>query len=68
MDEGTATKKIYTGTPGGRRPRFRWFDDVDEQNMRKMQIRIWRTKAENREARASIVPSRAVVPRKTEGR
>lgn len=58
MPESSVVKKVYKGKPGGRRlqgrPRKRWLDDVEE-DLRRMGVRRWRTKAENREEWARIV-------------
>ena len=50
--------KIFEGKLEGRRgrvrPRLRWINDV-EDNLRKLSVRRWRTKALEREEWASII-------------
>jgi hypothetical protein len=51
LPESSATKKIFTGRPGGRRrgrPRKRWVDDL-EDDLHKLGVRRWRVRAESRE-------------------
>jgi hypothetical protein len=52
MAEDRVVKKVFKGKPGGRRlrgrPRKRWLDDVEE-DLRKMGVRRWRSRVENRE-------------------
>lgn len=52
LPETSTTKKIFTGGPGGRRrrgrPRKRWVDDL-EDDLRKLGVRRWRMRAEERE-------------------
>ncbi|PSN50134.1 hypothetical protein C0J52_15092 [Blattella germanica] len=51
MSETRTAKKIFIGKLEGRRrrgrPRKRWIDDVEE-DLRKMGVRCWRRKAEER--------------------
>ena len=58
MDDDRTVKKIFKGNPGGRRyrgmPRLRWLDSLEE-DLRRMGVRRWRKKAENREEWAVIV-------------
>jgi hypothetical protein len=58
MAEDRVVKKVSKGKPGGRRLqgrlRKRWLDDVEE-DLRKMGVRRWRSRAENREEWAIIV-------------
>jgi len=57
MNETTSVKKIFGGKLEGRsgrgRPRLRWKNDV-EDDLRKLPLKRWRTKALNREELASI--------------
>jgi hypothetical protein len=57
MDE-TRSVKIFEGKLEGRRgrgrPRLRWINDV-EDDLRKLGVKRWRTKALDRVERASIV-------------
>ena len=50
MEENRIEKKLFNGKPGGRRrigrPRLRWLDDAEE-DLRKMKVRRWRTKAKD---------------------
>ncbi|PSN46590.1 hypothetical protein C0J52_24400 [Blattella germanica] len=52
MSETRTTKTIFIGKLEGRRrrgrPRKRWIDDVEE-DLRKMGVRCWRRKAEDRD-------------------
>ena len=56
MDDGRTVKKIFEGNPGGRkyrgRPRLRWLDCLEE-DLRRMGVRRWRKKAENRNGLSS---------------
>ena len=58
MNETRSVKKIFEGKLEGRRgrerPRLRWTDDV-EDDLRKLGVKRWRTKALDREEWASII-------------
>jgi hypothetical protein len=58
MDESGSVKKIFEGKLEGRRGRGRrrleWIDDV-EDDLRKLGVKRWRTKALDRVEWASIV-------------
>jgi hypothetical protein len=58
MNETRSVKKILEGKLEGRRdrgqPRLRWINDV-EDDLRKLGVKRWRTKALNREEWASII-------------
>jgi hypothetical protein len=58
MDESRSVKKIFEGKLEGRRgrgqPRLRWINDV-EDDLRKLGVKRWRTKALDRVEWASII-------------
>ena len=58
MNETRSVKKIFEGKLEGRRgrgrSRLRWINDV-EDDLRKLGVKRWRTKALNREEWASII-------------
>ena len=58
MNETRYVKKVFEGKLEGRRgrgwPRLRWINDV-EDNLRKLCVKRWRTKALDREEWASII-------------
>jgi len=58
MKETRSVKKIFEekleGRRGRGRPRFRWINDVEE-DLRKLVVKRWTTKALDREEWASIV-------------
>jgi hypothetical protein len=58
MNETRSVKKIFEGKlegrRGGVRPRLMWMSDV-EDDLRKLGVKRWRTKALNREEWASII-------------
>ena len=58
MNETRSVKKIFEGKLEGRkgrgRPRLRWMNDV-EDDLRKLSVKRWRTKALEREEWTSII-------------
>ena len=58
MEENRIDRKLLNGKPGGRRrigrPRLRWLDDM-EDDLRKMKVKRWRTKAKDRQEWNSII-------------
>ena len=58
MPETRSVKKVFLGKPDGRRrsgrPRERWLDDLEE-DLRKLGVKEWRRKAEDREERRHVV-------------
>ena len=58
MDETRSVKKIFEGKLEGRRgrgrPRRKWTNDV-EDDLRKLGVKRWRTKALDRKDRGSII-------------
>jgi hypothetical protein len=58
MNENRSVKKIFGGKLKGRRsrgiPNLRWINDV-EDDLRKLGVKQWRTKALEREKWASII-------------
>ena len=58
VNETRSVKKIFEGKLEGRRgkgrPRLRWINDV-EDDLRKLGVKRWRTKALDREELASIL-------------
>ena len=58
MNETRSVKKIFEGKLEGRRsrgrPRLRWINDV-EDDLRKLGVKRWRTKASEREEWTSII-------------
>ena len=58
MNETRSVKRIFEGKLEGRRgkgrPRLRWINDV-EDDLRKLGVKRWRTKALDREEWASII-------------
>jgi hypothetical protein len=58
MNETRSVKKIFEGKLEGRRGRgrlrLRWINDVEE-DLRKLGVKRWRTKASEREEWASII-------------
>ena len=64
MSETRTAKKIFIGKLEGRRrrgrPRKRWIDDVEE-DLRKMGVRCWRRKAEDRDEWRRIIKEAKVL-------
>ena len=58
MNQTRPVKKIFEGKLEGRRrrgrPRLRWINDV-EDDIRKLRVKRWRTKALDRQEWASII-------------
>ena len=58
MNETRSVRKIFEGKLEGRRgkgrPRLRWINDV-EDDLRKLGVKRWRTKAGDREEWASVI-------------
>jgi hypothetical protein len=58
MDETRSVKKIFEGKlerrRGRGRPRLKWINDV-EDDLRKLVLKRWRTKALDKVERASII-------------
>jgi hypothetical protein len=66
MNETTSVKKIFEGKLEGRRsrgrPRLMWINDV-EDDLRKLGVKRWRTKALERDEWASITGSQGQTKR-----
>ncbi|PSN43615.1 hypothetical protein C0J52_16375 [Blattella germanica] len=64
MSDTRTAKKIFIGKLEGRRrrgrPRKRWIDDVEE-DLRKMGVRCWRRKAEDRDEWRRIIKEAKVL-------
>jgi hypothetical protein len=58
MSNDRSTKKLYNNKPEGLRlvgrPRKRWLDEV-EQNLKQMEVRGWKRRAQNRDEWRSIL-------------
>jgi hypothetical protein len=53
MSDGRTVNKVFLGKPDGRRkagrPKLRWLDCI-ENDLKSMDVKKWRNKAENRSA------------------